>query len=571
MSNSELLPDFLAQELHALCLASLDGSASDADIARLDQLVCENAAARDYLARSLQTCNHLRLWAAAHQKNLPTIQDASPERRSTVLGFLGGLLHAGDTPFVSSYMWLVLAVVCSGMALTIFFCVSLAFHGVSVNVHIDAPQVAQGKVEGKSDGREQGAASQSLPSPVLGRGRAPSTDGRGEGIDSPSLATTTGSGATVARLIHVADCHWVIGSHSPHVGDDLAPGRKLVLMSGLAEVMFESGVKAVLQGPATLEIGSRTSAGLLRGKLTVTVIDPELRGFQVHTPGMTYTDLGTEFGVFVAKDGSQEMHVFRGTVQAEAAGSSEERENVRQGERETGDFSSSHALTFSRASSLSHPSSLVLSAHQAVRISAPGKPIEKIAADEKQFVRAMAVPKPFPLFSTGVGLDRGASDSHWEIIAMSNKPTFKPQPAVVAAPFESYVQDNRATAQWISNSTVRDGMPGGCRWTLRTYFDLTGFDPATARIEGRVSVDDYLAEARLNGKPIPLAPEFRSARLCKMWTPLRFDDGFVAGQNTLELVIENRPYTGDSVRDAMALCVDWKGTARPLEKSSRER
>ena len=51
-----------------------------------------------------------------------------------------------------------------------------------------------------------------------------------------------------------------------------------MLTSGLAEFMFQSGVRAVLQGPATMEISSRQSAMLWRGKLTVIVLDPNTAG-----------------------------------------------------------------------------------------------------------------------------------------------------------------------------------------------------------------------------------------------------------------------------------------------------
>ena len=82
--------------------------------------------------------------------------------------------------------------------------------------------------------------------------------------------------------------------------------------------MFQSGARAVLQGPATLEVASKTSALLQHGKVTVTAEEPDAHGFEIHTPGMKVTDLGTEFGVLVAKDGMQEVHVFRGSVQRQS-------------------------------------------------------------------------------------------------------------------------------------------------------------------------------------------------------------------------------------------------------------
>ena len=98
---------------------------------------------------------------------------------------------------------------------------------------------------------------------------------------------------------------------------------------------------------------------------------------------MKYTDLGTEFGVVVAENGVQEAHVFRGKVQAERGN---ERERGRGGEGET--KQSPHPP-------FSPSPPLVLTADQAIRVAAPNlagtpiKPIELIAANTKQFVRAL--------------------------------------------------------------------------------------------------------------------------------------------------------------------------------------
>ncbi len=139
----------------------------------------------------------------------------------------------------------------------------------------------------------------------------------------------------------------------------------------------------ILQGPAKLTVHTRARAFLNRGKCAVTVENPSARGFEVHAPGMKYTDLGTEFGVAVADSGAQEAHVFRGKVQAEQG---YEREKGRGGEEETG-----------RKGEREHLKSpaLVLTAQQAVRVAMsypagkPVKPIEFIAANANEFVRRL--------------------------------------------------------------------------------------------------------------------------------------------------------------------------------------
>jgi hypothetical protein len=481
----------------------------------------------------------------------------SPNPTSPVLGFLNGLLHAGqESPAANALTWMVLAVVCSGIVMTIFFCVSLIYHGVGVNVHLDSqvtknpPAPAQpddGSGVSGAGGREA-----NLTDP-------PSSVSRTSPVGAPQ------SMATVARLIHTVDCHWAIGSHSPHLGDDLEPGRKLALLSGLAEVMFESGVRVLLEGPATLEISSRKTARLRLGKMTVRVEDPDARGFAVETPGMKYTDLGTEFGVSVAKDGTQDMAVFRGKVLAEQSPEQQSPEQKLQPGPAGRERESRHSRS-GWPTRRSEP--LILTASQAIRVVTSERSIERVAINEKQFVRALPAPELFPLFGTGAGLARGAADPHWQIIAVSVDPDFKPQPAIVVLqPDQAYVSESRDKGQWVALDAEAKDYPDECRWTYRTKFDLTGFDVNSALIEGQFAADDYIAELRLNGRVVPLVT-------CGDYTkyyPVRIEKGFVEGQNVLEITLVNRS-DPKSTPSRMALCVQLNGTARrSTERMAAER
>jgi hypothetical protein len=140
------------------------------------------------------------------------------------------------------------------------------------------------------------------------------------------------------------------------------------------------------------------------------------------------------------------------------------------------------------------------------------------------------------------------------------------------------VPDNRDKAQWVSNSTSKDDMPAGCRWTMVTHFDLTGFDASTARIEGQVSADNFVAEIRVNGKAVPIPPVNRDEELFRRWLPLNIDDGFVSGDNTLEIVVENGDGTSPGhpipAASPMAMCLELKGLAQrspslKVEKEAR--
>jgi hypothetical protein len=548
--------------VHGFVTASLQGELSDGEVEDFEALLRDNAELRRVYARYLETTAQIPRMLAATASSAPfdlrelsRLPRAQPLRakpravRSPVLGFLNGLLHAGrETPVANALMWLVMAVVCSGMLLAVFFCISLAIHGVGVHVRVD-------RQEAEADRADPGAARRSdAPAQV-----SPPFFPAGLQGDSQLPAPN----ATVARLINAAESRWAIGSHSPHVGDDLEPGRKLVLLSGLAEVMFQSGVRALLQGPATMEIGSRKSAMLHQGKLTVRIEDPDAHGFEVYTRGMKYTDLGTEFGVWVKKDGSQEMLVYRGSVQAEKAVA------PAGGGSGTGDESPKSRDRAPDSAGLASAAPIVLTANQAIRVAAPDKPAERIESEPGvlgggQFVRAMPAPVPITICGTGFALDRGAADPHWELVDISSDANFKPQPAVVADPLPIYLRPGSDGAQWISKSQSLRVMPDACRCTYRTHFDLTGFDASTARIEGRILVDDYVAEIRLNGTKLPAPAGARGPYRYAKWLDFRMEEGFIEGDNTLEVVVENSSNAQQGYVNTMALCIDCKGTARPL-------
>ena len=144
----------------------------------------------------------------------------------------------------------------------------------------------------------------------------------------------------VARIVETTDAQWA-ATFSPN-GDALKPGQRLILHRGTVQVEFGKEAKVIFEGPADFVITDAATCRLDEGKLTAHV--PELaRGFKVHAPDGTVTDLGTDFGVYVRdqaggnrleavgeeqeqpaiagtqQDGKQasitEVHVFRGKVE----------------------------------------------------------------------------------------------------------------------------------------------------------------------------------------------------------------------------------------------------------------
>jgi hypothetical protein len=136
--------------------------------------------------------------------------------------------------------------------------------------------------------------------------------------EQPETRERTGATSkAVAMLNRTADAQWNARVEIPRLGAPLEPGW-LRLDSGLAQIVFYSGARVVIEGPAALQIISPSEALCRSGRLTAEV-PPQARGFRVGTPQMNVTDLGTEFGLDVSERRT-ELHVFKGSVEFEPAG-----------------------------------------------------------------------------------------------------------------------------------------------------------------------------------------------------------------------------------------------------------
>lgn len=142
------------------------------------------------------------------------------------------------------------------------------------------------------------------------------------------------------------------------------------------------------------------------------------------------------------------------------------------------------------------------------------------------------------LFSTGVNdakelIGPREVDTHYTLtaspdsnfqgpLAFTLSPGFPVGPWVAEGPLSRWIAPR--PEQGIGNA------PG--TYTYTTTFDLTGFDPASARIEGKVSADDALGAIRLNGTRITLSGIGGFNGLWAFSIPTGF--AFVDGINTLE-------------------------------------
>ena len=121
--------------------------------------------------------------------------------------------------------------------------------------------------------------------------------------------------SAVAMLARVVNARWDKSTQPLRVGGALEPGW-LRLESGLAQVVFYSGARVVMEGPTELQLVSPMEAVCPSGRLLAEVPKPAV-GFRVETGQLDVVDLGTAFGIEAA-DGRTEVDVFQGKVEFKA-------------------------------------------------------------------------------------------------------------------------------------------------------------------------------------------------------------------------------------------------------------
>ncbi len=118
--------------------------------------------------------------------------------------------------------------------------------------------------------------------------------------------------AAVAMLTRTVDARWSAKAHIVRVGSALEPGS-LQLESGLAQVVFYSGARLVIEGPVELRLVSAKEAVCVSGRVLAEVPMPA-RGFRLKTGQVSVVDLGTSFGIDASRSRT-EVHVFKGKVE----------------------------------------------------------------------------------------------------------------------------------------------------------------------------------------------------------------------------------------------------------------
>ena len=148
-----------------------------------------------------------------------------------------------------------------------------------------------------------------------------------------------------------------------------------------------------------------------------------------------------------------------------------------------------------------------------------------------------------PIIIFGTGLDAagnplplGAADPHYAVV-IAGLP-----PAEVRTGIALTYFPNNALSQWVWQ--YENGSPTAVTLTFRTTFDLTGFDPTTAVINGAWGTDNWGAAIRLNGNVTgttllsgyPGAPPISNFQALHSFT-INNPAWFLPGVNTLEFDI----------------------------------
>ena len=167
------------------------------------------------------------------------------------------------------------------------------------------------------------------------------------------------------------------------------------------------------------------------------------------------------------------------------------------------------------------------------------------------------------VFNTGFGLKEGDPDPHWQIVARSDDPRFKPRPAVVTHINYSWPESRPnapAESQWLSVDRELTPVPNWVTYTFRTTFEVPGLLPGSAVLRGRFIADNHVKAVRLNG--VAMSVDEHGYSELVWFAGFSGKKGFVEGTNTLEIDVDNGdPNGGDAGASvsAMMLRVELDG------------
>jgi len=270
-------------EICRIALASTVDEASEEDLATLNELLAGNQAAREHFIRLVQLHASLS-WRGVPQELLPSTEEVES-------------LCSLSCPEPVSAPCMVGSATSSGIAV--------------------CDQVSDNTVAWSSPSAARGIR---LPFGSVPVGIATIVAGllvwvfAYFGRDAFFLFDSkTEEGAVVAELRN-AECVWGGPLKHLEIGTPLRSCEPINLVEGVAKLRFGGDTTVVVEGPAVIEPITPMSMRLTDGSAVVRA-NGARKDFTVISPDASIVDLGTSFGVHVAKADSTEVEVFEGAVE----------------------------------------------------------------------------------------------------------------------------------------------------------------------------------------------------------------------------------------------------------------
>ena len=155
-------------------------------------------------------------------------------------------------------------------------------------------------------------------------------------VSAPAQTAASSAPVIVGKVAAMSNCQWLDPQTAAREGEPVARGRSYVLTSGLLQIAYNTGARAIIQGPVVYTVDAPNGGSLSLGKLTVEAgkLDraamaasekarghpappPRAPAFCVRTHTAIVLDKGDQdakFGVEVDRSVATYTRVFRGTV-----------------------------------------------------------------------------------------------------------------------------------------------------------------------------------------------------------------------------------------------------------------
>ncbi|MBX3426583.1 MAG: FecR domain-containing protein [Pirellulales bacterium] len=310
------------EQFDQLCCDLVDGTIAEADFRRLQELMQSDVRLVDRYVEWIRLHSRLDLelgadGLAAAIKGARTAGKAAPKQLAPRALDVRGRGPASGGASRIRRTWPSLALATAALVLVAAMLALRENDKLAVapteSVELPEPSVATPPAV-LAEVPAGGAVDEDKRPAVRGRERAPRRVPRGFGVISQVMAAK-----------------WSDDRMATDVGARI-PERRLRLVQGAVQIELVNGVSLIVQSPADFEVKSPQQVVCHSGQIRAHV--PKVADeFAIVTPSYKVVDLGTEFALDVAADGSSKCHVLDGEVELHLP-AREEREPVllRQGE-----------------------------------------------------------------------------------------------------------------------------------------------------------------------------------------------------------------------------------------------